>query len=132
VCQNQSGSEGILQALEGGVTVIGEDPRNSLSGESGQRDHIVGVLMDKMLIEVHESEEGLDVLHLTGLRPVLDGFNLFWRHHKSGRRKNIPEILHGIGVEFPLLQVGVESVLTQLSENLLDMLLVGGLILGVN
>ena len=88
--------------------------------------------MDEMPIEVHEAEEGLDVLNLMGLGPILDGFNFLQGHGQSGRREDITEVLHSVGMEFALLRVGVESVSVQLSEDLSDVLLMGSLILRVD
>jgi hypothetical protein len=33
--ENRSGGEGVLEALKGGATVVGEDPRSTLVGETG-------------------------------------------------------------------------------------------------
>src|SRR6266581_3934165 len=65
VHEDQHGGKRIFEMLKGGTALIGEDPRYSLSGESGQGDHNVRVFVDESPVEVSESQEGLDVLHLT-------------------------------------------------------------------
>ena len=66
--------------------------------------------MDEMLIEVRKAKEGLDVLNLMGLGPILDGFNFLQGHGKSGQGENITEVFHSVGMEFALLRVGIESM----------------------
>ena len=72
--------------------------------------------MDEMPIEVCEAEEGLDVLNLTGLRPILDGLDLLHGHNKSSRRQDISKIFYGVHMEFTLLGVGIESMSMQSSQ----------------
>ena len=63
--QNGGGSEGVFEALESDATVVRERPRDSLPGKVGKGNHNLGVLMDEAMVEVHKTEEGLDVLNLT-------------------------------------------------------------------
>jgi hypothetical protein len=62
--------------------------------------------MDKTPVEIGESQEGLDILYLTGSRPLLDGFNFVLGHCKSIGKKNVPKILSHISVELAFLGVG--------------------------
>src|SRR6266700_3626967 len=70
VSEDGGGGEGFLEQVESGAAVVSERPRYTLPGEAGQRNHNVGVLIDESPVEVCESKEGLNVLDLTGLRPV--------------------------------------------------------------
>jgi hypothetical protein len=88
--------------------------------------------MDEPPIEVRESKEGLDVLDLTGLRPVLDGFDLIRRHRQARRGQDVAEILHSVSMELALLRVGKEAVLAESTKDFMDMLLVEGLVLGID
>ena len=85
--------------------------------------------MDEVTVEVRKTEEGLNVLNFMGFRPSLDSFDLLHRHRKSGGRKDIAQIFHGVSMELTLQGIGEESVLAQSLEDFLDMFLVEGLIL---
>src|SRR6266700_2422375 len=70
VSEDGGGGEGFLEQVESRVAVVSERPWYTLPGEAGQRNHDVGVLIDESPVEVCKSKEGLNVLDLTGLRPV--------------------------------------------------------------
>jgi hypothetical protein len=72
--------------LEGAVTVIGDDPRSTLMGETGQRNDNVGVVVNETQVESSETKEGLNILHFPRLRPITDGFDFLLGHGKSIRR----------------------------------------------
>src|SRR6266581_9662459 len=84
VSEDGGGGEGFLEQIESGVAVISERPWYTLPGEVGQRNHDVGVLINESPVEVCESKEGLNVLDLMGLRPVLDSLDLVRRHRQAG------------------------------------------------
>ena len=66
------------------------------------------------------------------LRPVLDGLDFLHGHGKSGQRQLVAEVLDCVSVELTLLRYCIEPIFAELPEDLLDMLLVGSLVLGVD
>ncbi|KIM60195.1 hypothetical protein SCLCIDRAFT_1184953, partial [Scleroderma citrinum Foug A] len=104
--------------VESGVTVIGEFPRSVFAGKLCERNDDVGVVVDKTMVEVRESEEGLDVL------------NFLCRHGESVRRETETKVLGGGGMELTFLWLGEEIVLSETSEDFADMFLMGLEVLG--
>ena len=52
------------------MTVVSEFPRSVFAGKPHERNDNVGVVADKTMVEVCESEEGLDVLHFPWFWPI--------------------------------------------------------------
>ncbi|KIO11691.1 hypothetical protein M404DRAFT_126476 [Pisolithus tinctorius Marx 270] len=119
--ENRSGAEGILQAEESGAALLGKTPRNTLSREASERNDNVGVVINESSVEIGEAKEGLDVSHLPRLRPVADCLNLLSRHGETGGRKNVAEVLDGVGVKLTLLQLGIKTMLSKVAEYLFYM-----------
>ena len=82
--EDRSEGEGVFEVLEGRATGVTEVPRNTFVGEAGQRSDNTRVIIYKSLVEICKAKEGLHVLDLLRLRPVLYGLHLLWRHSKSG------------------------------------------------
>ena len=80
----RSGGEGVFEVLEGGVTGVTEVPENTFVGETGQRSDDARVVIYETPVKFHKAKEGLHVLDLLRLGPVLYGLHLLWRHSKSG------------------------------------------------
>ena len=87
--------------------------------------------MDESTVEVRESEEGLDVLNFPHFWPVGDGLNFLHRHGESVRRETETEVLSGGGMELTFLWLGEEIVLSEVSEDFVDVFLMGLEVLGV-
>ena len=100
-------------------------------GKPCERNDNVGVVMDELTVEVHKSEEGLDVLNFLQFRPIGDGLNFLRRHGESIRRETEIEVLGGGGMELTFLWLGEEIVLLEASEDFVDMFLMGLEVLGV-
>ena len=81
--EDRSRGEGIFEVLEGGATGVTEVPGNTFVGEVGQRSDDTGVIIYKTFVEICKTEEGLHVLDLPRLKPVLYRLHLLWRHSKS-------------------------------------------------
>ena len=95
------------------MTVISEFPRSVFAGKPHERNNNVGVVMDELTVEVHESEEGLDVLHFPWFWPIGDGLNFLRGHGKSIGGKTETEVLSGGGVELTFLWLGEEIVFSE-------------------
>src|SRR6266581_1663221 len=132
VGKDGGGGEGFLEQIESGAAVVSERPWYTLPGEAGQRNHDVRVLINESPVEVCESKEGLDVLDLTGLRPVLDSLDLVRRHRQAGRGQYVAEVFHSVSMELALLRIGEEAMLAEPTEDFPDVFLVERLILRVD
>ncbi|KIN96141.1 hypothetical protein M404DRAFT_164052, partial [Pisolithus tinctorius Marx 270] len=118
--------EGILQVEEGGVTLLGKVPRSTLLHEVSEWNDDVRVVINELLIEICKAKERLDVLHLPQFRPVTDCLNLLSRHGEARGRKDITEVLNGVGVKLTLLQLGIKTMLLKAAEYLFYMFAILG------
>ena len=84
VGEDRSRGEGIFEVLESGVTGVTEVPGNTFMDKTGQRSDDTRVIIYKMPVKICKAEEGLHVLDLLRLRPVLYRLHLLQRHSKSG------------------------------------------------
>ena len=82
--EDRSGGEGVFEVLEGRATGVTEVPGNTFTSEVGQRSDNTRVIIYKTPIKVCKAEEGLYVLDLLRLRPVLYELHFLRRHSKSG------------------------------------------------
>ena len=82
--EDRSRGEGVFEVLEGRATGVTEVPGNTFVGEAGQRSDDTGVIIYETPVKIHKAEEGLHILDLPRLGPVLYGLYLPWRHSKSG------------------------------------------------
>jgi len=57
VSEDGCSSEGMLQHVEGALTVLREVPRSIFPGEPGKRDHDVRVIEDKPVVEVRKPKK---------------------------------------------------------------------------
>ncbi|KIO09545.1 hypothetical protein M404DRAFT_131861 [Pisolithus tinctorius Marx 270] len=124
VSEDRSRAEGILQVEESGVALLGKVPRSTLSHEVSEWNDDVGVVINESSVEICETKERLDVLHLPQLRPVVDCLNLLSGHDETGGRKNITEVLDGVRVKLTLLWLGIKTMLSKVAEYLFHMFMV--------
>ena len=129
--EDWSGSESLLQEVESGAAIVSEFPRSVFGGKLHERNDDVGVVMDKVMVEVHESEEGLNALNFPWFQPIRNGLNFLCGHRESIRRKAETKVLSGGGMELTFLWIGKEIVLAEVSEDFVDMFLMGLEVLGV-
>ncbi|KIO01309.1 hypothetical protein M404DRAFT_150351 [Pisolithus tinctorius Marx 270] len=121
VSENRSRAEGILQVEESGVACLRKVPRSTLLCEVSKWNDDVRVVINELSVEVCETKEGLDVLHLPQLRTVMDCLNLLSGHGETRGRKNITKVLDGVGVKLALLWLGIETMLLKVAEYLFYM-----------
>ncbi|KIM63316.1 hypothetical protein SCLCIDRAFT_117979, partial [Scleroderma citrinum Foug A] len=116
--------------VESGATVIGEFPRSVFAGKPHEGSNNVGVVVDESVVKVCESEEGLNVLNFPRFQPIGNGLNFLCGHEESIGRETETEVLGGGGMELTLLWLGEEIVLSEASEDFVDMSLMGLKVLG--
>ena len=83
VSEYQGRGKCLLQYVEGFVGLFGKLERNPFSSETSEGYDGVGVVENEAAVEIGEAEEGLDILYLLWLRPVLDNLNLCLVHGES-------------------------------------------------
>ncbi|KIO14824.1 hypothetical protein M404DRAFT_119567, partial [Pisolithus tinctorius Marx 270] len=93
-------------------------PRSTLLHEVSEWNDNVGVVINESSVEICKAEERLDVSHLLWLRPVADCLNLLSGHGETRGRKNITEVLDGVGVKLTLLWLGIKAMLLKAAEYL--------------
>ncbi|KIK75280.1 hypothetical protein PAXRUDRAFT_173271, partial [Paxillus rubicundulus Ve08.2h10] len=67
--------EGLLEFIEGRATGVVKSPGSVFSGES--------VIEYKSVVKIGKPEEGLNVLHFAGFRPIPNGLDFFRGHHQT-------------------------------------------------
>ena len=100
-------------------------------GKPREGNNDVGVVVDESTVKVHESEEGLNVLNFPQFQPIRNGLKFLCRHGESIRRETETEVLGSGGMKLTLLWLGEEIVLSEASEDLVDVFLMGLKVLGV-
>jgi hypothetical protein len=83
------------------------------------------------MIEICESEEGLNILNLPRFRPVYNSLYFLVRDSKAVRRQEITKVLHGCGMEFAFFRFGIEPMLAESLKYFSDVILMGCEVLGI-
>ena len=83
--KDRSGGERKFECVEGALAVGVKTPWGILPEKAGHRDDNIGVPRNEMMIEICESEEGLNIADVSGLRPVKDDLHLLLVHADSRR-----------------------------------------------
>ena len=117
---------------EGLPTVVREVPRNSLTGETGKRDHNVRIALNEPAVEIGEAKEGLNILDFPWLKPIEDGFDFVAHHREPRQGKDISKVFDGLQVPFTFLWLEVKAVGMETSEDVSDMLAMEGKVRGVD
>ncbi|KIK16423.1 hypothetical protein PISMIDRAFT_113421, partial [Pisolithus microcarpus 441] len=116
--------ESFLEAIEGVLTVLRENPRGILPCEMSKGYHYIRVVIDKLMVKVGKAQEGLNALHLTRFRPVSDGLNLTLGHCQTIGREKESKVFDRLGVGLTLLRFGIETVFPESAKNLVNMFFV--------
>ena len=74
--EDRSGGEDVFEVLEGRATGVTEVPGNTFMGKVGQRSDDTGVIIYESPVKIRKAKEGLHVLDLPRLGPVLYGLHL--------------------------------------------------------
>ena len=95
---------------KGGATLCSKVPRGILVSESSEWNNNLRVIEYETTVEVGEAKKGLNVLHLTRLRPIGDGLYLIRGHGQAVGRQLVAQVFNGGGMELTFLQFGVEAM----------------------
>ena len=75
-----------------------------------------------MLIEVCESEEGLNIFDFSWFRPILDDFDLVFGHSEAVWRENVSEVFDGVYMEEAFVSASIQVIFPEPLEYILNML----------
>src|ERR1700728_932303 len=70
VSEDRSGGKGLLERFKSGLAGGVKVPWDVLSGESCKRSDYTGVVVNETSIEITKTQEGLNILHFSGFRPI--------------------------------------------------------------
>ena len=91
-------------------------------GEVGERDHNVQVALDEPAVEIGEAKKGLNVLDFSQFGPIKNYLDFVVGHGEPGQEEDISEVFNGLRVPFTFLRLEIKSICTEVSEDVLDML----------
>ncbi|KIM62260.1 hypothetical protein SCLCIDRAFT_120116, partial [Scleroderma citrinum Foug A] len=111
VSKDGSSCEGLLQLIEGTSTVLREVPRGIFPSKPIEYE---------AMVEVHEAEEGLDVLHLMWFRPIANSGDFVLRHCQTIGEEEVSEVFHRVRMELTLLGFSKELVMVQVLKHFLN------------
>src|SRR5467141_1376018 len=92
------------------MALIGKVPRGTLAGKTCERNGDFGISVNETTIEVGETEEGLNVLDLSGFRPSLDDLDFVLGHGEAFGRQHVSKVFAGSDVELAFVCTGKKSV----------------------
>ena len=111
--EDGSRSEGLLEGAEGCIRLAGPDELDPFASEGGEGGGEKGVVEDELAVEVGEAQEGLDLLHRLGGRPLQDSGNFCWVHANASLRAHLSHKGHTVFVEFAFLNLGIKFMFPQ-------------------
>ena len=114
------------------MTLIGEVPRNTLAGETRERNGDSRVTIYESTIEVGETKEGLNVLDFAWFRPILDDLDFVGGHSQAVGREHISEVFTGSDVEFTFICTGKKAVSAESAEYFPDVFFMLREVIGID
>ena len=84
------------------------------------------------MIEVGETEEGLNVLDFAWFWPILDSLDFVGGHSQAVGREHIPEVFTGSDVKFAFICMGEKAVSAESVEYFPDMSFMLGKVIGID
>ena len=88
----------------------------------GQWNCEVGIIENKMSIEICESEEGLHIFDFSGFGPILDDFDLVFGHSEAIGQEDVSEVFDSVYVEEAFVSVSIQVILPEPLEYISNML----------
>src|ERR1700676_4244345 len=98
--------------------MVREVPFQVLSRESGEQNYNVGVIVNELAVEVCEAKERLNVLHLAGFWPILNGADFDGVHRKTCWRQNVSEVFDSRNIEDAFRCTSKKPIFAEASEHL--------------
>src|SRR5882672_8864076 len=98
------------------MALIRKVPGGTLAGKTRKRNCDFIISVNETMIEVGETEEGLNVLDFPRFGPILDNLDLVWGHGEAFGRQHVSEVFAGSDVELAFVCMGKKSVSVESSE----------------
>ncbi|KAG6875329.1 hypothetical protein C0992_004300 [Termitomyces sp. T32_za158] len=108
--EDRLGGDGGLEGIKGPLLHVPSGLSHILSGEVKQRPCMVGKVLDELLVEVGEPQEGLYLLLVLGLWPLDYASHLHGVHLHHTLRDDQPKVLNAGLLKLTLFQFEVELV----------------------
>ena len=84
------------------------------------------------MVEVGETEEGLNVLDFVWFRPILDNLDFVGGHSQAVGREHIPKVFTGSDVKFTFICMGEKAVSVESAEYFPDVSFVLRKVIGID
>ena len=130
--KNRSGSKCFFESGKGFPAIVGKVLHYTFPSKSGEWDYDARVILYEASVEITESEERLYVFDIPRFWPFQDCLDFVRGHPEALGGKNISEVFHSIGMKLTFIHASIESVFPEVSENLTDMFLVLGGVVGID
>ena len=114
------------------MALIGKVPGGTLAGKTRKRNCDFGVSENETMVEVGETEEGLNILDFLGFGKILDDLDLVWGHGEAFRRQHISKEITGSDVALAFVCTGKKSISVESLVHFPDMGFVLGNVVGVD
>src|SRR5882672_2616837 len=98
------------------MALIGKVPGGTLAGKMCKRNCDFRISIDEMMVEVGETEEGLNILDFLKFGPILDNLDLVWGHGEAFGRQHVSEVFAGSDVELTFVCMGKKPISAESSE----------------
>src|SRR5712664_2180902 len=108
------------------MALIGKVQGGTLAGKTCKWNCDFGISVNEMMVEVGETEEGLNVLDFLRFGSILDNLDLVWGHGEAFGRQHISEVFTGSDMELTFVCMGKNSISSGSLEYFPDM----GFVLG--
>jgi len=99
---------------------------------AGVRNSDIREIINETKVEICKTEEGLNVLDLLQFGPLLNGLYFVGGLGETGRRQDVAKIFDTFAVELTFLWFGIQPMLPELAEDLLDLFMVSSFIGRIN
>src|SRR5882672_10869394 len=103
------------------MALIIKVPDGTLVGKTHKWNCDFGVSVNETMVEVGETEEGLNVLDFPRFGPILDNMDLVRGHGEAFGRQHVSKVFTGSDVELARVCMGKKSISTESSEYFLNM-----------
>src|SRR5882672_6435787 len=114
------------------MALIGKVQGGTLVGKMYKWNGDFGISVNETMVEVGETEEGLNVLDFLRFGPILDNLDLVWGHGEAFGRQHASEVFAGSDMELTLVCMGKKSISMELLEYFPNMSFVLGNVVGVD
>src|SRR5882672_2376249 len=103
------------------MALIGKVPGGTLVGKTHKQNCDFGVSVNETMVEVGETEEGLNVLDFLRFGPFLDNLDLVQGHGEGFGRQHVSEVFAVSDMELAFVCISKKYISSESLEYFLDM-----------